>query len=93
MREQDEAWAKRDTSAKVYDGLYVRHWDEYSSSKKSRLFTVELSKRDDKWVLGGEYFKPLEGTELVRAFDLSYPASLNSIDVPIPTGEIGKIYR
>ena len=28
-----------------------------------------------------------------RAFDLSYPASLNSIDVPIATDEKGKVYR
>ncbi|KAG8886658.1 hypothetical protein FRB97_000078 [Tulasnella sp. 331] len=63
VKEQDEAWANRETSGKVYDGLYVRHWDEYSTDKKSRLFSVELSKRNGKWVLGTDFFKPLEGTE------------------------------
>lgn len=68
VKEQDEAWANRNSSAMVYDGLYVRHWDEYASDKRSRLFSVELSKKDGTWVLGEEYFKPLEGTDHVRTF-------------------------
>ena len=58
----------------VYDELYVRHWDQYTSEKKSRLFSVELSYKklggDDegKWVLGEDYFKLLENTEHASLF-------------------------
>lgn len=67
VKEQDEAWANRESSGRVYDGLYVRHWDEYSTDKKSRLFSVELSKKDGKWAMGADFFRPLEGTEHVRS--------------------------
>lgn len=67
VKAQDEVWTKRDTTAKVYDGLYVRHWDEYASDKRSRLFSVELIQREDdvRLVLGGEFHRPLEGTKHV----------------------------
>ncbi|KAG8908424.1 hypothetical protein FRB99_006629 [Tulasnella sp. 403] len=69
VKEQDEARAKRDTSAMVYDTLFVRHWDVFVGEKKPRLFTVELKWAADagqdegKWTLGQEFYKPLEFTE------------------------------
>ncbi|KAG9005435.1 hypothetical protein FRB93_009741 [Tulasnella sp. JGI-2019a] len=63
VTKQDEAWANRDSSGTVYDGLYVRHWDEYSTVKKSRLFSVKLTKTHGKWAMGNKFYKILEGTD------------------------------
>ena len=70
VKEQDEEWENRGSSAMVYDQLYVRHWDEYSSKKRSRLFSVDLhfhkgQNEVAKWVLGKDFFKPLDGTKHV----------------------------
>ncbi|KAG8944016.1 hypothetical protein FRC04_002405, partial [Tulasnella sp. 424] len=63
----DEKWENRGNSALVYDELFVRHWDEYATDKKTRLFSVELNWKDDSlggtWTLGTDYFKVLEHTE------------------------------
>ncbi|KAG9035594.1 hypothetical protein FRB95_011000 [Tulasnella sp. JGI-2019a] len=63
VTKQDEAWANRESSGTVYEGLYVRHWDEYSTIKKPRLFSVKLTKTNGKWAMGKEFFKILERTE------------------------------
>jgi hypothetical protein len=66
VKEQDEAWDNRGTSALVYDSLFVRHWDTYRGPKSQKLFSVELSKgADGKWALGTEYYTPLKGTNHV----------------------------
>ncbi|KAG9027662.1 hypothetical protein FS837_004194 [Tulasnella sp. UAMH 9824] len=39
-KEQDEEWENRGNSALVYDELFVRHWDEYATDKKTHYFKV-----------------------------------------------------
>ncbi|KIJ54989.1 hypothetical protein M422DRAFT_24847 [Sphaerobolus stellatus SS14] len=62
VKEQDEAYENRGTTALVYDNAYVRHWDTWAGPKRSTLFTVGLKKENDKWVLGDNYLAPLNGT-------------------------------
>ncbi|KDQ16985.1 hypothetical protein BOTBODRAFT_64483 [Botryobasidium botryosum FD-172 SS1] len=62
VKEQDEAWANRGTTALVYDELYARHWDTWRGPKKPSLFSAELTKGEDgKWALGPVY-APLQDT-------------------------------
>ncbi|KAG8985531.1 hypothetical protein FRB90_004650, partial [Tulasnella sp. 427] len=53
VKEHDDEWENRGNSAMVFDQLFVRHWDEYTSEKKSRLFSVELNWKNDD--LGGTW--------------------------------------
>jgi hypothetical protein len=67
VREQDEAWENRGTSALVYDSTYVRHWDTWVGPKASSLFSVQLTRdADHKWTLGSEYINLLKDTGHVR---------------------------
>jgi len=67
IKEQDEAWDNRGTTAMVYDSLFVRHWDTYRGPKSQKLFSVALTKGvDGKWALGTDYYTPLKGTKHVR---------------------------
>ncbi|GJJ15786.1 hypothetical protein Clacol_010064 [Clathrus columnatus] len=63
IKEQDEAYEKRGHSARVYDQLFVRHWDTWRGPKIQTLFTVSLKKADGKWTLGNDYISPLNNTE------------------------------
>jgi len=62
VKEQDEAYENRGTTALVYDTAYVRHWDTWAGPKRSTLFGVSLGKEDGKWVLGNDYVAPLKDT-------------------------------
>jgi hypothetical protein len=63
VKERDEAWENRGTSALVYDSTYVRHWDTWVGPKASSLFSVQLtSDVDHKWTLGSEYINLLKDT-------------------------------
>lgn len=65
---QDEAHAARGTSAYVFDGTFVRHWDRWCGPKKNRLFSVDLTKSDDgSWHLGDTFYRPLLHTAHVSA--------------------------
>jgi hypothetical protein len=66
VKEQDEAWENRGTTALVYDSTYERHWDHWIGPKKSSLFSVYLRKHEDgKWRLGSEFMHPLAGSNHV----------------------------
>lgn len=79
VKEHDEAWENRGTSALVYDATYVRHWDTWVGPKKSSLFSVELkSDADRKWVLGSEFINILKVTGHVCLLNLYFsPCPLN----------------
>jgi len=64
VKEHDEAWENRGSSALVYEDTYVRHWDTYKLPKDSALFSVELKKSDDgkSWILSDTYYSPLKDT-------------------------------
>jgi hypothetical protein len=64
VKEQDEAFENRGTTALVYDHTYVRHWDTWTGPKKSTLWSVGLGKTgsDGKWALQEEYIAPLKGS-------------------------------
>lgn len=63
VKENDEAWENRGTSAMVYDTTFVRHWDTWVGPKSSSLFAVQLAKgSDEKWELATEFVNPLNGT-------------------------------
>jgi len=63
VKEQDEAYENRGTSALTYDNTYFRHWDTWAGPKRSTLFSVSLKKEKGKWTLGNDYVAPLKGTK------------------------------
>ncbi|KAJ6559073.1 Alpha/Beta hydrolase protein [Mycena vulgaris] len=63
VKEQDEAWENRGTTALVYDETFERHWDTWSGPKTTSLFSVRLRRDPDrKWVLAPEFDNLLKGT-------------------------------
>ncbi|KAE9387920.1 alpha/beta-hydrolase [Gymnopus androsaceus JB14] len=63
VKEQDEAWENRGTSALVYDHTYERHWDHWVLPKSQALFSVRLTQGPDhKWTFGSEFVNLLAGT-------------------------------
>ena len=72
MKEQDDVWENRGTSALVYDTTYERHWDTWVGPKKLSLFTVRLYKNPDhNWVLGEDFVNALNDTTHVRRLVLA----------------------
>ncbi len=72
VAEQDKEYEERGTSAYVFDNTFVRHWDTWRGPKKSRLFSVALTKENRRWHLGGwhlgnEFYRPLLDTEHVSS--------------------------
>jgi len=67
VKEGDEAWDGRGTTALVYDETYVRHWDTYRGPKHQSLFSVKLAQRGAIWSLGDEFINLLTGTKHVSA--------------------------
>jgi hypothetical protein len=65
VKEGDEAWEGRGTTALVYDETYVRHWDTYRGPKHQSLFSVKLAQKDGIWSLGEEFINLLAGTKHV----------------------------
>jgi len=66
VRENDEAWDSRGTTAYVYDSTFVRHWDTWVGPKKRSLFSVHLSLgTDQRWNFGGQFANLLKGTNHV----------------------------
>ncbi len=63
VREQDEAWENRGTTALVYDATYERHWDTWIGPKTTSLFSVRLVQDPDhKWHFGSQFTNILQGT-------------------------------
>ncbi|KAF5369307.1 hypothetical protein D9758_002810 [Tetrapyrgos nigripes] len=63
VKEQDEAWENRGTTALVYDRTYERHWDTWAGPKTSTLFSVPLSQDPDhEWHFGNQFVNLLQGT-------------------------------
>jgi hypothetical protein len=93
VKEQDEAWENRGTTALVYDSGYERHWDHWIGPKRSSLFSVHLTKdADGKWVLGPEFVNPLVGTGHVGVDSLCSSVCLVNIlqSTPVePFGDTG----
>ena len=70
VKEGDEAWEGRGTTALVYDETYVRHWDTYRGPKHQSLFSVTLAQRGGIWSLGEEFINLLAGTKHVSCSSL-----------------------
>ena len=68
VKEGDEAWEGRGTTALVYDETYVRHWDTYRGPKHHSLFSVKLAQKSGIWSLGEEFINLLAGTTHVSVF-------------------------
>lgn len=63
VKDKDDAWANRGTTALVYDSTYPRHWDTWRGPKESTLFSVKLHKNSDgKWHLGDDFVNVLKGS-------------------------------
>ncbi|KAJ7695678.1 Alpha/Beta hydrolase protein [Mycena rosella] len=65
VKEQDEAWENRGTTALVYDETFERHWDTWfvTGPKTASLFSVKLRRGPDrKWIMGTEFDNLLKGT-------------------------------
>ena len=71
VKEKDDEWENRGTTALVYDSGFPRHWDHWIGPKRSSLFTVRLAKNaDGNWELGTEFVNPLTGTGHASAVSL-----------------------
>ncbi|THV03894.1 alpha/beta-hydrolase [Dendrothele bispora CBS 962.96] len=63
VKEQDEAWENRGTTAFVYDRTYERHWDTWVGPKTNTLFSVRLwQDPDHEWHFGNKYTNLLKDT-------------------------------
>ncbi|KAF5372283.1 hypothetical protein D9757_009637 [Collybiopsis confluens] len=63
VKEQDEAWENRGTTAFVYDHTYERHWDHWVGPKEQALFSVKLTQDPNhEWSLGTEFVNLQKGT-------------------------------
>ncbi|KAJ7781821.1 Alpha/Beta hydrolase protein [Mycena maculata] len=63
VKEQDEAYENRGTTALVYDETYERHWDTWTGPKTPSLFSVQLLRgADGVWTMGTKYDNLLNGT-------------------------------
>lgn len=67
VKQQDQAWKDRGSSALVYEEMFVRHWDTFTLPKKASLFSVSIT-RDNagKFVLGENFSSVLKTTNHVR---------------------------
>ncbi|KAJ7485987.1 Alpha/Beta hydrolase protein [Mycena galericulata] len=63
VKENDEAWENRGTTALVYDETFERHWDTWTGPKAASLFSVQLRRgADRKWTMATEFDNLLKGT-------------------------------
>ncbi|KAI0039869.1 alpha/beta-hydrolase [Auriscalpium vulgare] len=62
--QQDEAWAARRTSVRVYEDAYERYWDAWRGPKRQSLFGVALwrDRGRERWHMGEDYVNVLNGT-------------------------------
>lgn len=74
VKEGDNAWENRGTTALVYDETYVRHWDTYRGPKHWSLFSVKLVHKGGIWSLGDEFVNLLAGTAHVSGTFLGFVA-------------------
>jgi hypothetical protein len=72
IQSQNEAWEAKKDTVRVYDTLYVRHWDKYIGPKHSSLFSVFLGLENNKWSLGTKYIALLKGTGHVSQYCLCF---------------------
>lgn len=52
------------SSGKIYDELFVRHWDTWKTKNENALWYGQLEKKDGKWTLENNSFNLLAGIEL-----------------------------
>lgn len=52
------------SSGKIYDSLFVRHWDTWLTKNENALWYGQLEKTNGKWALEGNSFNLLAGIEL-----------------------------
>ena len=64
VKEQNEAYENRGTTALVYDETFERHWDTWNGPKRSKLFTVKIAKdpKEGQWKLG-EFEAPMKDSK------------------------------
>jgi dipeptidyl aminopeptidase/acylaminoacyl peptidase len=56
---------KSHTTAKIYDSLFVRHWDAWITENQNSLWYSQLEKNDGKWTVEGSFTNLLQETSLV----------------------------
>ncbi|TQV97249.1 secreted dipeptidyl peptidase [Cordyceps javanica] len=52
------------SSGKIYDSLFVRHWDTWKTKNENALWYGQLAKEGGKWTLENNSFNLLTGIEL-----------------------------
>lgn len=64
VKEQDQQWKDRGTSALVYEETFVRHWDTFRLPKRPSLFSVHITKNTEgKFVLSDTFNSVLKDTD------------------------------
>ncbi|KAJ6786005.1 hypothetical protein PWT90_02985 [Aphanocladium album] len=52
------------STGKIYDSLFVRHWDTWKTKNENALWYGQLEKKDGKWTLENNSYNLLVGIEL-----------------------------
>jgi len=90
VKEQDEAWENRGTTALVYDRTYERHWDTWVGPKTNTLFSVRLWQDPDReWHFGNEFINLLKDTGHVSLASLLVCLSLIELVQSSPVEPFG----
>lgn len=63
------AETKSHSTAKIYDSLFVRHWDTWGTENHNSLWYGQLEKKDDKWNLESPFLNLLAGTKLASPIE------------------------
>lgn len=57
--------SKKHDTAKIYDSLFVRHWDTWETENQNSIWYGQLEKSGDKWTLEKPFQNLLAGTKLI----------------------------
>lgn len=67
-KERLEREEKRKSSGRVYDRLFIRHWDAWKDGRRSHLFIVPLKHGENRPVIGGA------AVDLMKRMDADAPS-------------------
>ncbi|EPS29403.1 hypothetical protein PDE_04352 [Penicillium oxalicum 114-2] len=70
------------STARIYDSIYVRHWDTWLTTRFNAIFSGSLKKNNDKWALSsGDCAEPLKNLVAgVKNLESPYPPFGDSSD-------------
>jgi len=77
----EETVEKPKSSARIYDKLYVRHWNKYIIPQRSVIWYSKLVKSDGKYSLAAPVHNALKGTDFECPFDDETSDGASAFDI------------